>query len=158
MDAMPNRGSFWKLETRYCSVINNLLEWVYPNVGSMLLLCDKGGSNACLYYIEKQDVRNFSKHLRMSIPIAYYPAYCSKWNSIEHKLFSHLHKTWQVAIFHDIQILKEFVFEISTTTVLNIKVNINNKTCQTDRKVIDDLKKILINISLLMNKFPNGSI
>ena len=82
------------------------LQWIYPDAESMLLLCDGGGSNACLHYIVKHDLCNLSKLLGMNILVAHYPAYCSKWNPIEHKLFSHLHRAWQGAIFHNIQIVK----------------------------------------------------
>ncbi|MFA7494425.1 MAG: ISAzo13 family transposase [Proteiniphilum sp.] len=117
------------------------LQWVYPDAGSMLLLCDGGGSNACLHYIVKHDFCKLSKLLGMNILVAHYPAYCSKWNPIEHKLFSHLHRAWQGAIFHDIQIVKELASETSTATGLTVKVNINDKTYQTGRKVTDDFKE-----------------
>jgi hypothetical protein len=48
------------------------------------------------------------------------------------------------AIFHDIQIVKELALETSTTTGLTVKVNINNKTYQTGRKVTDDFKENII--------------
>ena len=82
------------------------LQWIYSSGQSMLLLCDGGGSNACLHYIVKYDLCRLAKLLGMNILVAHYPAHCSKWNPIEHKLFSHLHRAWQGAVFHDIQIVK----------------------------------------------------
>ena len=49
------------------------LQWVYPDAESMLLLCDGGGSNACLHYIVKHDLCNLSKLLGMNILVAHYP-------------------------------------------------------------------------------------
>jgi hypothetical protein len=126
-----NLLSYWQTE----------LQWIYPAAESMLLLCDGGGSNACLHYIVKCDLCRLSKQLGMNILVAHYPAYCSKWNPIEHKLFSHLHRAWQGAIFHDIQIVKELALETSTSTGLSVKVNINDKIYQTGRKVSDDFKE-----------------
>ena len=44
-------------------------------------------------HIVKEEFYKFSKILAMNIFIAHYPAYCSNWNPIEHKLFPHLHRT-----------------------------------------------------------------
>lgn len=119
----------------------NHLQWLYPDAQSILFLFDGGGSNSCLHHIVKHDLYHLSKLLDMNILVAHYPAYCSKWNPIEHKLFPHLHRAWKGAIFNDIQIVEELALETATKTGLSVEVRINSKTYQTGRKVSDDFKE-----------------
>jgi len=63
--------------------------------------------------------------------------------SIEHKLFPHLHRAWEGAIFHNIQIVKELALETYTKTGLTVDVRINKKTYETGRKVSDNFKENL---------------
>ena len=121
----------------------NHLQWIYPDAQSMLVLCDGGGSNSCRHHIIKQDLYNLSKILDMNILVAHYPAYCSKWNPIEHKLFPHLHRAWEGAVFHNIQLVKELALETSTKSGLSVEVRINHKTYETGRKVSHDFKENL---------------
>lgn len=90
----------------------------------------------------------------MNILVAHYPAYCSKWNPIEHKLFPHLHRAWQGAVFQDIQLVKELALETSTKTGLNVEVRINNKTYETGRKASDDFIENLDKLILFDEHIP----
>jgi hypothetical protein len=75
--------------------------------------------------------------------VAHYPPYCSKWNSIEHRLFPHVHHAWEGAVFQNIQIVKELTHNISTKTGLEVKVRINDKKYETKRIVETDFKSNL---------------
>jgi hypothetical protein len=132
----------------------NHLQWIYPDAQSMLILCDGGGSNSCRHHIIKQDLYKLSKILDMNILVAHYPAYCSKWNPIEHKLFPHLHRAWQGSVFLDIQLVKELALETSTKTGLNVEVRINNKTYETGRKSSDDFIENLDKLILFDEHIP----
>lgn len=131
-------------------VCNNLeqfwitdLQWVYPDADCMLLLCDSGGSNSCRHYIVKQDLWHLAQRLQINIVVAHYPAYCSKWNPIEHQLFCHVHRAWQGAVFENIQIVKELAQNTSTQTGLEVKVHVNTKQYETKRAVQNDFKENL---------------
>ncbi len=69
------------------------IQWDYLDKEWMLLLCDGGGSNNCRHYIFKQHLCRLARTLEMNILVAHYPPYCSKWNPIEHRLFSQVHKS-----------------------------------------------------------------
>lgn len=130
------------------------IQWKYPNADTMLLLCDGGGSNSCNHYIVKQDFVNLAKALNMNILIAHYPAYCSKWNPIEHKLFCHLHRAYEGAIFHNIQIVKELTLETSTRTGLEVQVRINNQKYETGRKYSPEFKDNINDYILFDEQIP----
>lgn len=116
------------------------LQWKYPDKDWLLLLCDGGGSNNSRHYIVKQDFYRLAQRIDMNIVMAHYPPYCSKWNPIEHRLFCHVHRAWDGAVFQNIQIVKELAEMTSTKTGLEVKVRINNNTYQTKRTVSENFK------------------
>jgi len=113
---------------------HNVLQWKYQDANSILLLCDGGGSNSCNHYIVKEDLVKLARSIGINILVAHYPAYCSKWNPIEHKLFCHMHRSYDGAVFQNIQIVKELTLETSTKTGLEVMARVNNKTYETGRK------------------------
>lgn len=77
----------------------NSLKQKYPKANKMLILCDGGGSNSCLHYVVKEQLKELADKLQIEIVVAHYPAYCSKWNPIEHKAFCHITRYWQGVVF-----------------------------------------------------------
>lgn len=103
------------------------LQWQDPQVDVTLLLCDGGGANHCRHHLVKWDFFQLAQRLGIHLLIAHYPAYCSKWNPIEHRLFCHLQRAWAGAIFHTIDLVKELALTTSTQTGLTVSVRINTK-------------------------------
>lgn len=113
---------------------------LYPLANSILLLCDGGGSNSSRHYIFKQDLQALVNELGLEIRIAHYPPYTSKYNPIEHRLFPHVSRACQGAIFDSIQTVKELMATATTRTGLNVFTKIIDKTYQTGRKVTEGFK------------------
>lgn len=132
----------------------NKLQWHYQNADCLLLLCDGGGSNNCNHYIVKQDLVKLAKRLNLKILMAHYPAYCSKWNPIEHKLFSQIHKAWEGSIFHNMDIVKELTKETSTKTGLEVQVRLNNKKYETGRKYNEEFKRDIEKYIIFDDQLP----
>ena len=130
------------------------LQWKYPEADTILLLCDGGGSNSSRNYIVKQDLYMLANKLDMNILVAHYPAYCSKWNPIEHRLFSQIHRSWEGAIFHDIETVKELTLETTTKTGLKVDVRINNKKYHTGREYSTEFKDNIEKYILFDDKIP----
>jgi Rhodopirellula transposase DDE domain len=68
---------------------------LYPNASAILLLCDGGGSNSCHKHLFKEDLQDVVNDLAVPIRVAHYPAYCSKFNPIERRLFRHVTRACQ---------------------------------------------------------------
>lgn len=130
------------------------LQWRYPQAEAMLLLCDGGGSNHCRHTLVKSDLVRVANGLGIQILVAHYPAYCSKWNPIEHRLFCHLHRAWQGAIFHALPVVKELALATTTTTGLTVSVRINPKVYATGRTVTEDWKARLTEYLLFDDYLP----
>lgn len=117
------------------------LQWKYPQADWMLILCDGGGSNSSRNYIVKQDLYLLAQRLDLHILIAHYPPYCSKYNPIEHRLFSQVHREWKGTVFHRIEVAEELARETTTKTGLKVKVRQNLKSYQTQRTVSPHFKE-----------------
>lgn len=110
---------------------------------------DGGGSNSCLHNIVKEDLQQLAKVLKMTINIAHYPAYCSKYNPIEHLLFPHIQRTWKGTVFKNYQIVKELIEKITTTKGFKVVAWINKKVYKTGRKYAENFKE---DMTILFNE------
>jgi hypothetical protein len=130
-------------------VIDNLLWWwfdhgihQYPDAENILLLCDAGGANSYRHHIFKSKLMEFAKATGLSVIVCHYPPYCSKWNPIEHRLFSHVHKAMGGVVFTDYLTVKKLIEHTSTTTGLTVVVRLNLKDYQkgikADKTMIDE--------------------
>jgi hypothetical protein len=115
----------------------------YPDADEMLLLMDGGGSNSCLHYIVKEDLQRVANDLQMKITVAHYPAYCSKYNPIEHRLFPHLQRSWEAVVFETYEIVKQQVEKTTTTKGLQVIAWINEKVYQSGRKTSENFKETM---------------
>ncbi len=130
------------------------LQFRYPDAHTIMILCDGGGSNACSHYIVKQDLCKLAKSLNMNILMVHYPPYCSKYNPIEHRLFSQITRAWQGVPFYNIQFVKELTDYTTTHTGLMVYSYINTKKYLTKRSVTAQFKKDFNNQILFDDKIP----
>jgi len=113
----------------------------YPQATALLVLCDSGGSNSSRHYLFKQDLQALADELGITIRIAHYPPYCSKYNPIEHRFFPHVTRACQGVIFTSLDLVKVLMEKTSTTTGLRAMVHIIDQVYATGRKVSADFKK-----------------
>lgn len=115
----------------------------YQTAGSILLLCDGGGSNSSRQYLFKQDLQALVNELGIEIRIAHYPPYTSKYNPIEHRLFPHLTRVCQGVIFESVEMVKDLMAKAKTQTGLKVFVSILDQVYQTGRKVTEEFKQTM---------------
>jgi hypothetical protein len=114
---------------------------LYPLAHYILILCDGGGSNSSRHYIFKEDLERLAKTIGIDIRIAHYPPYCSKWNPIEHRLFSQMSKAMVGAKMTSIEEMAKRIERTKTKTGLKVIVDINDKVYETGRKYSDQYKE-----------------
>ena len=100
------------------------LRHVYPSAKCSCILCDGGGSNNARSWQFKWCLMETAKRLGIDIRIAHYPPYCSKWNPIEHMLFSQISRVWSGAVFNTIEESSDMAAKI--TTKMGLAVFFNN--------------------------------
>ena len=110
------------------------LRHIYPSAKSILILCDGGGSNSARSWQFKWCLIQTAKKLGVDIRIAHYPPYCSKWNPIEHRLFSQISRVWSGAVFNTVEEASEMASKTRTKTGLAVFTSINRKIYETKKE------------------------
>lgn len=113
----------------------------YPDATELLILVDCGGSNGSRHYVFKQALQVLANTIGINIRIAHYPPYTSKWNPIEHRLFSHITRSLSGILLNSYELMKQLIKKTATDTGLKVKANIIDKIYETGKKVSEDFKK-----------------
>ena len=79
----------------------------------------------------------------IEIRVAHYPPYTSKFNPIEHRLFPHVTRACQGAVFTSIELVKSLIEKTSTKTGLSVVVNLTDKVYAKGRQVADGFLETL---------------
>jgi len=94
----------------------------YSEADQLLILADAGGSNSCrtrsfkLYLQER-----VSDRYGLTISVCHYPTGCSKWNPIEHRLFSHISLNWAGKPLRTLETMLNFIRGTATSTGLTVR-------------------------------------
>ena len=139
-------------------ITDNLMWWwtqygihQYPDAKNILILCDAGGANSYRHHIFKHHLLQFAKETGMSLIVSHYPPYCSKWNPIEHRLFSHIHRTMSGNVFTSYETIKNLIEKTSTKNGLIVVARLNTKEyktgCKIDKMQLDQ-KRIFFHPSI----------
>ncbi len=116
----------------------------YPDAEEILLLFDAGGANAARSWRFKEDAVALSKRLGLRLRIAHYPPYTSKWNPIEHRMFSQIERRWRGIILDSPQTALDAAQRTPADTGLRITARILDtvyelgRTCSANFREIKD--------------------
>lgn len=119
----------------------------YPQATQALILCDGGGSNPAGSVLFQQDLQTLANRTGLTLRIAHYPSYCSKYNPIEHRVFPHITRACEGVVFDRVPLVRQLIERARTSTGLRVTVDILDKIYETGRKAVDCLKST-INIVL----------
>lgn len=67
----------------------------YPSASALYITADAGGSNSAVSHVWKAQLQNFADRSGMKIEVSHFPPGTSKWNKIEHRLFSFITLNWR---------------------------------------------------------------
>ncbi|WP_051708033.1 MULTISPECIES: ISAzo13 family transposase [unclassified Streptomyces] len=67
----------------------------YPDANRLLITADCGGSNSYRYRLWKAELAAFAAQTGLTVTVCHFPPGTSKWNKIEHRLFSHITMNWR---------------------------------------------------------------
>ena len=103
----------------------------YPDIQKLLILCDSGGSNGYRKHGWKYFLyTKLSSIYGIDIQVCHYPSGASKWNPIEHKMFSHISKNWEGVPLRSYEIAMNYIESTTTTKGLAIQAFLNEKEYQ----------------------------
>ena len=126
-------------------VWNGHLKPLYPDASMLVVLCDGGGSNSSRHRIVKQDLMDLADRIGMKILVMHYPPYCSKFNPIEHRLFSQITRSWSGTPLYSVADACRRAASTVTSKGLKVFAEIVDKAYETGRKVRESFQKRLAN-------------
>jgi len=110
----------------------------FPQADRLLILADAGGSNGCRPRLWKHQVQvRLSDGCGLSVTVCHYPPGCSKWNPIEHRLFSHISLNWAGKPLRTWDTLLAYIRGTTTTTGLEVAAFLHEGVYTTGQSVSD---------------------
>jgi hypothetical protein len=110
----------------------------YPNADRLLILADCGGSNGYRTRLWKHQLHvAFCNCAGLQVKVCHYPPGSSKWNPIEHRMFSFISNNWAAQPLHDYETALKFICTVKTEAGLKIRACLNTKPYQKGKKVSD---------------------
>ena len=100
---------------------------LYPDAKKILITADGGGSNGWRLRLWKLELQKFADQTALAVAVCHFPPGTSKWNKIEHRLFSFISSNWRGEPLRDYETIVKLIS--ATTTAKGLKV-----TCRLDRR------------------------
>jgi len=107
----------------------------YPDATELFICADSGGSNGYRIHLWKHELQKFCNRHTLKVTVAHYPPGTSKWNKIEHRLFSYITKNWRGRPLIDYRTVVELIASTTTKAGLIVKVRLDKKQYKKGKKV-----------------------
>ena len=111
---------------------------LYPDKKELLITADGGGSNGVRNRLWKKQLQELANEEQLSITVAHYPPATSKWNKIEHRLFSFISLNWRAKPLTSLEVVLELISQTTTKEGLTVRALKDSNTYPTGRKVTDE--------------------
>lgn len=125
--------------------VNSLRQWWklvgqenYPRAKKILICADGGGSNGSRNRLWKYELQKFSNEINREIYICHYPPGTSKWNKIEHRMFSYISMNWKGRPLDSYEIVLKLIGQTTTKKGLKIKAVMDKKIYAKGIKISDN--------------------
>lgn len=139
--------------------VNSIWQWWrhfgrknYLSAQRLFVCADGGGSNGSRIRAWKFFLQELANRLGFPITVSHYPPGTSKWNKIEHKMFSFISMNWKGVPLENFEAVVKLISATTTKTGLRIKARLDSKEYKKGIKITDDeFEEINLKFS---NKFP----
>jgi Rhodopirellula transposase DDE domain len=109
----------------------------YPQATRLLITADCGGSNGARVRLWKRELQALANELGIAITVCHLPPGTSKWNKIEHRLFSFITQNWRARPLVSYQTIVQLIAATTTDTGLKVQCEIDTNTYPAGVKVTD---------------------
>jgi hypothetical protein len=99
----------------------------YPDTSALLITADAGGSNGPRIRLWKWELQQFANRTGMTITVCHFPPGTSKWNKIEHRLFSHIAMNWRGKPLVDLATIVSLIGSTTTEAGLRVRSEIDTR-------------------------------
>jgi transposase len=118
--------------------VDSILAWwknmgrkAYPSATKLLIMADAGGSNASRSRLWKAGLQRLANLTGLDLHMSHFPPGTSKWNKIEHRMFSFITQNWRARPLVSYQTIIDLIAKTRTTTGLKIKAKLTQRTYPT---------------------------
>lgn len=125
--------------------VNSISQWWkrigqghYPKAKKLLTCADGGGSNGSRNRLWKLSLQEFASQAGLEIHVCHYPPGTSKWNKIEHRMFSYISMNWRGRPLESFESVVQLIGNTTTRTGLKISAELDEKEYEKGRKVSDE--------------------
>jgi hypothetical protein len=117
----------------------------YPEAKRLLITADGGGSNGSRNRLWKFEIQKLVNEIGLEISICHFPPGTSKWNKIEHRLFSHISMNWRGKPLYSLEIIVNLIGATKTREGLKVKAVVDKKIYEKGLKISEkDFEQINI--------------
>ena len=109
----------------------------YPTAKTLTITADCGGSNSYRTRLWKTELQRLADHTGLKIRVMHYPPGTSKWNRIEHRLFSYISINWRAKPLVSRQTVIDLIASTTTTTGLKVYARLDPDTYPTKIQITD---------------------
>jgi len=125
--------------------VNSLRKWWYllgrqhyPYASAWLLIADGGGSNGSRTRLWKTELQQLANEVMCAISVCHYPPGTSKWNRIEHRMFSEISDNWRGEPLTSREVVVNRIANTKTSTGLTILAQLDERIYEKGRKITDE--------------------
>jgi Rhodopirellula transposase DDE domain len=109
----------------------------YPNATTLLITADGGGSNSSRTRLWRTELQKLANELQIAIRVCHFPPGTSKWNKIEHRLFSYVSLNWRGRPLESLQVIIDLIGSTTTSTGLKVYARLDLGEYEKGIKVTD---------------------
>jgi hypothetical protein len=110
----------------------------YANANTLTITADCGGSNSYRTRLWKRELQRLANHTGLRIRVLHYPPGTSKWNKIEHRLFSYISINWRAKPLVSRQVVLDLIASTTTSTGLKVYARLDTNTYPTKIQITDE--------------------
>lgn len=129
--AVASIRGWWRFEGKH----------IYPGVEEVLITADGGGSNGWRLRLWKLELQKLADETGLSLSICHFPPGTSKWNKVEHRLFSFISSNWRGEPLRDYETVVKLIAKTTTAKGLKVTCRLDRRKYATGRRVSDEEMK-----------------
>ena len=114
---------------------------LYPAATQILITADGGGSNGWRLRLWKLELQTFADETGLPLSVCHFPPGTSKWNKIEHRLFSFISSNWRGEPLRDYETVVHLIAKTTTAKGLKVTCRLDRRKYPTGRKVTKEEMK-----------------
>ena len=110
----------------------------YPNAKRLMITADGGGSNARRCKLWKVSLQELANETGLELHVSHFPPGTSKWNKIEHRMFSFISKNWRGRPLETLQVIINLIAGTTTQSGLKIQCKLDQTEYEKGIKISED--------------------